>query len=142
MNRRDVIKGALLSAGAISSGSAMAQEVESRAGEGRQTPAPHESFPAAPRKTNGERMPNILWVCTDQQRFDTISGLSNSVIRTPNLEKFMAESVTFTNAFCQTPICSPSRNTRTLVIAIVQQLPLDGLNRRETTSASGGHSAL
>src|SRR6186713_1854726 len=103
MNRRDVIKSALLSAGAISAGSPMAQEVDRRAGTGSQKPAPHESYPSPPRKTNGERMPNILWVCTDQQRFDTIAGLSNSIIKTPNLQKFMSESVTFTNAFCQTP---------------------------------------
>lgn len=46
-NRREVFRGALLSAGAISAGSAMAQEVESLARERRQKPAPHESYPAA-----------------------------------------------------------------------------------------------
>ncbi len=64
---------------------------------------------ASGQRRDHERMPNILWVCTDQQRFDTLAGLSNSIIKTPNLQKFMSESVTFTNAFCQTPICSPSR---------------------------------
>ena len=29
--------------------------------------------------------PNILWICTDQQRFDTIAALGNKFIRTPNL---------------------------------------------------------
>ena len=104
MNRREMIKNALLSAGAASTGRAGAQQ-----------PAPrqsaHTSFPAPPRKTNHEAMPNILWVCTDQQRFDTIQGLSNPLIKTPNLQKFMADSVTFTNAFVQTPICSPSRGS-------------------------------
>jgi arylsulfatase len=103
MNRRDMIKNTLLSAGAISARGAVAQEV---------TPRPEKhSFPDPPRETSGERMPNILWVCTDQQRFDTIQGLSNSVIKTPNLEKFMGESATFTNAFAQAPICSPSRGS-------------------------------
>jgi len=55
------------------------------------------------------RPPNILWVCSDQQRFDTIEGLNNSHIRTPNLRKFMSEAVTFTHAFGQNPVCSPSR---------------------------------
>jgi len=68
-----------------------------------------KSFPLPPRRTDGERMPNILWICTDQQRFDTLEGLSNDLIHTPNLKKLMQESVTFTNAFVQTPICSPSR---------------------------------
>ena len=109
INRREVIKGALLSAGAISAGSAVAQQVNSRAADRPARQGPHQSYPSPPVKTNHERMPNILWICTDQQRFDTLAGLSNSVIKTPNLQKFMSESVTFTNAFCQTPICSPSR---------------------------------
>lgn len=53
--------------------------------------------------------PNIIWYCTDQQRFDTIAGLGNAHINTPRLDQFMQQSVTFTHAFCQTPICSPSR---------------------------------
>src|ERR1700723_915898 len=101
MNRRDMIKNALLSAGALGA------KVEAQAQETRRPE--HHSFPSSPNETTGERMPNILWVCTDQQRFDTIQGLSNDVIRTPNLQKFMADSVTFTEAFVQCPICSPSR---------------------------------
>ena len=53
--------------------------------------------------------PNILWYCTDQQRFDTIAALGNEHINTPNLDRFVAESAAFTGAFCQSPICSPSR---------------------------------
>ena len=53
--------------------------------------------------------PNILWYCTDQQRFDTIAALGNAHINTPNLDRFVAESAVFTHAFCQSPICSPSR---------------------------------
>ncbi len=53
--------------------------------------------------------PNILWYCTDQQRFDTIAALGNRHINTPNLDRFVAESAAFTHAFCQSPICSPSR---------------------------------
>ena len=53
--------------------------------------------------------PNILWICTDQQRYDTIGALGNPHIHTPNLDRLVAEGVAFTNAFCQTPICTPSR---------------------------------
>ncbi|MBS1815061.1 MAG: sulfatase-like hydrolase/transferase [Acidobacteria bacterium] len=102
MNRREMIKNALLSAGAMTASGAVAQEA--------MPPHPRKhSFPSPPTKPDGEKMPNILWICTDQQRFDTIQGLSNPLIKTPNLQKFMAESVTFTNTFVQCPICSPSR---------------------------------
>jgi arylsulfatase A-like enzyme len=96
MNRRDMIKNALLSAGALGAKGAAAQAPATNSPE-------HHNFPSPPGKTSGERMRNILWVCTDQQRFDTIQGLSNDVIKTPNLQKVMADSATFTDAFCAVP---------------------------------------
>jgi len=53
--------------------------------------------------------PNILWICTDQQRYDTIRSLGNPHIRTPNLDKLVKSGVAFTHAHCQSPICTPSR---------------------------------
>ena len=53
--------------------------------------------------------PNILWICTDQQRFDTIHALGNEHIRTPNLDELIAQGVAFRNAYTQSPICTPSR---------------------------------
>ena len=55
--------------------------------------------------------PNILWYCSDQQRFDTISALNNPHVNTPRLDAFMQESVTFDHAYCQSPICTPSRSS-------------------------------
>lgn len=53
--------------------------------------------------------PNILWICTDQQRFDTIGALGNPHVRTPNIDRLVAEGVAFRHAYCQSPICTPSR---------------------------------
>ena len=53
--------------------------------------------------------PNILWICTDQQRADTIGALGNPHIRTPNLDALAAQGVAFTRAYCQSPVCTPSR---------------------------------
>jgi arylsulfatase A-like enzyme len=53
--------------------------------------------------------PNILWICTDQQRHDTIHALGNDAIRTPNLDRLASEGVAFSRAYCQCPICTPSR---------------------------------
>lgn len=53
--------------------------------------------------------PNILLFCTDQQRFDTIGALGNPHIRTPNIDRLVRSGVAFENAYCQTPICTPSR---------------------------------
>lgn len=53
--------------------------------------------------------PNILWICTDQQRFDTIGALGNRVIQTPNLDALCTAGTAFTRAYCQSPVCTPSR---------------------------------
>jgi arylsulfatase len=53
--------------------------------------------------------PNILWICTDQQRFDTLGCYGNPHVLTPNLDRLAASGVLFENAFCQSPVCTPSR---------------------------------
>lgn len=53
--------------------------------------------------------PNILWYCTDQQRYDTIRALGNTHIRTPNLDHLCDNGIAFLNAYTQSPICTPSR---------------------------------
>lgn len=55
--------------------------------------------------------PNILWYCTDQQRFDTIGALGNPHVRTPTIDRLVAEGTAFTHAYCQSPICTPSRSS-------------------------------
>ena len=53
--------------------------------------------------------PNILWICTDQQRYDTIGALGNPHVDTPTIDRLVAEGFAFTHAYCQSPICTPSR---------------------------------
>jgi len=55
------------------------------------------------------KKPNILWYCTDQQRYDTIHSLGNPHINTPNLDRLKQGGVAFTRAYAQSPICTPSR---------------------------------
>ncbi len=101
MNRRDLIRSSLLTAGALAANTTRAQESATVPGD--------HPWPQVPTELGGAQMPNILWICPDMQRFDTIEGLNNEVIHTPNLRKLMAESVTLTHAYVQNPVCSPSR---------------------------------
>lgn len=55
--------------------------------------------------------PNILWICTDQQRFDTLGCTGNRHVRTPHLDRLAAGGVLFEAAFVQSPICMPSRGS-------------------------------
>ena len=57
--------------------------------------------------------PNILFVFTDDQRFDTIAALGNEEIDTPNMDRLVAQGTTFTNAHIMGgtsgAVCMPSR---------------------------------
>ena len=52
---------------------------------------------------------NVLWICTDQQRFDTLGCMGNPWVYTPNLDRLAAEGVLFENTYAQSPVCAPSR---------------------------------
>jgi len=56
-----------------------------------------------------ERPPNVLWICTDQQRWDTIRALGNPHVETPHLDRLVREGASFTHAHCPAPICTASR---------------------------------
>lgn len=53
--------------------------------------------------------PNVLWLCTDQQRYDTIGALGNPHIRTPAIDRLIARGVAFERCYVQSTICTPSR---------------------------------
>ena len=55
--------------------------------------------------------PNVLVIVTDDQRWDALSCLGNKMVRTPNLDRLVAEGARFANAFVTTSLCSPSRAT-------------------------------
>lgn len=56
--------------------------------------------------------PNILVLLTDQQRFDTIQALGSAFsAKTPNMDALVREGISFDNAFCTAPVCSPSRSS-------------------------------
>src|SRR5215510_6071967 len=56
-----------------------------------------------------EKRPNVVFVLTDDQRWDTISLNERSQVKTPNIDRLGKEGVYFRNAFCTTSLCSPSR---------------------------------
>jgi arylsulfatase A-like enzyme len=52
---------------------------------------------------------NIVWFVADQMRSDSLAHLGNPASVTPNLDRVAAEGVSFRNAYCQNPVCVPSR---------------------------------
>jgi arylsulfatase A-like enzyme len=58
--------------------------------------------------------PNVVFIFTDDQRFDTVHALGNPVIKTPNLDRLARNGVSFRNAYYMGgtwgAVCMPSRN--------------------------------
>jgi arylsulfatase A-like enzyme len=56
-----------------------------------------------------ERKPNIIFLLTDDQRWDTMGCVGNKIIQTPNMDNMAQDGVLFNNAFVTTSICAASR---------------------------------
>lgn len=56
-----------------------------------------------------DRPPNILFLLTDDQRWDTLGIAGNPVIKTPNMDRLAQRGVHFHNSFVTTSICAVSR---------------------------------
>jgi arylsulfatase A-like enzyme len=55
--------------------------------------------------------PNVLFLMTDQHRFDHVGFNGNPVVQTPNLDALAARSANFTRTYVSNPICMPNRST-------------------------------
>ena len=64
---------------------------------------------AAPR--TGPRPPNILFIISDQMTPFMTGPYGCRVAKTPNLDRLAREGVLFENAYCNSPLCVPSRNS-------------------------------
>ncbi len=57
----------------------------------------------------GSDRPNIIFILTDDQRWDALGKAGNDIISTPNMDKLANAGLYFSNAFVTTPICTASR---------------------------------
>jgi arylsulfatase A-like enzyme len=81
-------------------------------GAGRPEPAAagatRDAAVAAP---DSARPPNLLFLYTDEQRYDTLAAYGNKTIRMPNLDRLAGQSTVFERAYVTQPVCTPSRAT-------------------------------
>ncbi len=54
-------------------------------------------------------MKNIILICSDQHNPFVSGAYGNAIIDTPNIDRLSREGVTFDSAYCNNPLCVPSR---------------------------------
>jgi arylsulfatase A-like enzyme len=54
---------------------------------------------------------NILFIMTDQMRYDCLGCNGNQIIKTPGIDQLSKESANFSSFYVQAPVCVPSRQS-------------------------------
>lgn len=67
------------------------------------------SVAAQPAEKPGPQKPNIIFVLTDDQRWDALGVAGNAIIQTPNLDRLARHGTLFRHACVTTSICCVSR---------------------------------
>src|SRR5579885_3325059 len=68
-------------------------------------------FPAISAGAEEPRRPNILWIVADDLAAYVYGAYGNKMVRTPNLDRLAAEGLRFDRAFCNSPVCTASRQS-------------------------------
>lgn len=55
------------------------------------------------------KKPNVLFIIADDLTATAVSAYENKACKTPNIDKLASEGVRYSKAYCQYPVCGPSR---------------------------------
>lgn len=55
------------------------------------------------------KKPNILFIIADDLTATAVSSYENKISKTPNIDKLAKEGIRYSKAYCQYPVCGPSR---------------------------------
>jgi N-acetylglucosamine-6-sulfatase len=61
------------------------------------------------QKVAGAKPRNVVFILSDDHRYDAMSFLGHQFAETPHLDSLASNGVHFENAFVTTSLCSPSR---------------------------------
>ncbi len=64
---------------------------------------------ASVRGQSASRRPNIVFLMTDNHRWDLLGCAGNEIIQTPNIDRLAERGTRFANSFCTTSICAATR---------------------------------
>ena len=58
---------------------------------------------------SGRDAANIVLIMADQFASDVVGALGHPIVRTPNIDRLVRSGVSFTNCYCNSPLCVPAR---------------------------------
>ena len=58
-----------------------------------------------------DRLPNILWIVSEDNSAYFTGCYGNTFATTPNIDRLAGEGFLYTHAYCTNAVCAPSRNT-------------------------------
>ncbi|MGJ8725380.1 MAG: sulfatase-like hydrolase/transferase [Roseibacillus sp.] len=67
------------------------------------------SFLLSSQIASSSAQPNVIYIKTDDQRFDALSMTGHPVTKTPHIDQLAKEGIFFDQAFITSPVCGPSR---------------------------------
>jgi arylsulfatase A-like enzyme len=67
------------------------------------------SIPSQAAAAETAKRPNIVFLLTDDQRWDTLGCMGNRIVQTPNIDRLASQGVVFDHCFVTTAICMTSR---------------------------------
>jgi len=100
--------------------------------------------------SNVSGKPNIVFILTDDHRYDALGFMNKPWLKTPSMDRLAGEGVQFTNSFVTTSLCSPSRASfltgqyasRHGVRDTHTPLPDDSVTFLEVLRAAGYHTGF
>ena len=69
------------------------------------------TLPAHFGRAQEKRRPNVLWICGDDHAPYVLGAYGNKQVRTPNLDQLASQGMRFDRAFCNSPVCTASRQS-------------------------------
>jgi choline-sulfatase len=105
-----------------------------------------ENFPSAHA---ADPPPNVLWICGDDHAAYVCGAYGNQAVRTPNLDRLAGEGMRFDRAYCNSPVCTASRQSfltgrypQTIGVTLLQTpLPESEVTLAEILKAAGYDTA-
>src|SRR5438045_736161 len=84
-------------------------------------------------RADAPKVPNVLWICADDLATYVCGAYGNTVVKTPNLDRLASEGMRFDRAYCNSPVCTASRQSfltgrypRTLGVTLLKTPLPDG----------------